>query len=112
MNTSIPKVFHKYKNRIVVPWCAITGYKLKSFKKGAIIETSDKTFCKIIWMEEVHIGSAKAINLISEIYGVPISKFINEWYKRMPNMSSMWFLDLTLKEVKYVDTEGIPTEDN
>jgi hypothetical protein len=105
------KVHHAYRDRIFVPWCAIAGYTPGSLKKGCIITLSDGVDAKIRTMQELHIASSEGIMLAQELYGINVMKFIREWYNRIPELSSMWFVDLQLRkliQIDHADTEGIP----
>lgn len=109
MSTSIPKVSHRFQTRMLVPWAAMSGYNPLDLKKGNIITTSDGSTCKIERMEEIHIMSNEALTIVQSLYKIGQVQFMREWYDRLPDISSMWFLDLTVKKVKVdVDTEGIP----
>jgi hypothetical protein len=77
-----------------------------------MVETSDSKTCKIERFEEIHIMSNEALVIVQDLYKIGAVQFMREWYDRMPDISSMWFVCLTLKEVKDVDTEGLPAEDN
>jgi hypothetical protein len=105
------KIHHAYRDRIFVPWCAIAGYGPGLLKKGQVVTLSDGTDAIIRTMHELHIASSEGIRLAQELYGINAMQFIREWYNRIPELSSMWFVDLQLRkpiQVDHADTEGIP----
>ena len=121
MNTSQQihtiRVSHQYKDRILVPWAAISGYGPELIKKGQTVTMADGVTAKIKTVQELHIASTECVSLIRELYDISSNVFLHAWYERIPDMSSMWFLDLQLKksfkmEQQDVDTTGISDEDN
>lgn len=46
-----------------------------------------------------------ALAVVRELYGVGQVQFMREWYDRMPDISSMWFVELELKKKEIQDEE-------
>lgn len=68
--------------------------------------SSDGILCQVTCIAELHVSSNEAIVLIADLYQIGSAQFMREWYDRMPDISSMWFLDLTLKKIKaHANTE-------
>ena len=101
----------------MIPWAAMSGDGPELIKKGQVVIMSDGVTAQIRTVQELHIADAECITLIRELYGIESSVFMRAWYERIPDMSSMWFLDLQLKKIlkieqQDVDATGISDEND
>jgi len=113
----IHKIEHRFNDEIVVPWVAITDNLdfMSSKTKTPKAITADGINVNVTMRREIHILSKEASFLIWRLYSISPDVFLQKWYNRFPEMVSLGFLHLKLKERKEDEstkTEGISTEDN
>lgn len=107
------KIQHQFKPLIYVPWCAISGNIAFMADTKAEVEMSDGVSCIVKGWKEIHILSVEAADNVASLYKTQIVPFIREWYKRMPMMDSMYFVEIKLEKYEEpVAAEVIPAEVN
>lgn len=107
------KIQHQFKPLIFVPWCAVSQNVKFMYDTGAIVETSDGIQCKVASWKEIHILTPEAADHVAALYKTQIVPFIREWYKRMPMMDSMYFVEIKLEKYEEpVTIEVVPAEAN
>ena len=90
-------VNHKFKERMILPFVAITSNVNFVMSKGDhYITTADKIRCKVVNWNEKHICELE--EEIQKLYGIDAWSFVKRWYKSAPQMDSMHFLVLDLKK--------------
>lgn len=88
-------VNHKFKERMILPFVAITSNVNFVMSKGDhYITTADKIRCKVVSWSEKHICDLE--EEIQKLYGIDAWSFVKRWYKSAPQMDSMHFLVLNL----------------
>lgn len=114
MNYDIP---HAFKPKIFVPWAAIPGNIAFMSDKGSTVTTSDGFVCAVKKWKEVHILSQDAVNAVSDLYRAQVMPFLRQWFARIPQMDTMWFVMIELKKLEIdetaaTDASALPGEDN
>ena len=103
------KIQHQFKPLIFVPWCAVSGNIAFMADAHAVVETSDGIQCTVKSWSEIHILSVEAADNVAALYKTQIVPFIREWYKRMPQMDSMYFVEIKLEKYEEpVTIEVVP----
>ena len=104
MNNATPievRVDHKYKDEMIVPYCAIDNNIAFLLCKGArYLDTKDGVKAKVLSAEERNICDIEAD--VQRLYGKDAWSFIKIWHKYNPNTSSLFFVHLKLQKVEAV----------
>lgn len=96
-NITEHRVFHRFKERIIIPYIGIDRNVDFVFSKGEhYITTADNIRCKVINWSEKHICELE--DEIRKVYNLDAWAFIKKWHKACPYMDSMHFLILDLKK--------------
>lgn len=90
-------ISHKFSDTILVPYKAITNSY--DICKGDFCEMQDGVKAEIIGIEHVHMASAEASKLSSEMYNLSAWALMNQWYIRGVRFDSVYFVILTLKKI-------------
>ena len=90
-------VNHKFKERMILPFVAVTSNIDLVMNKGDhYITTADNIRCKVVNWSEKHICELE--EEIHKLYGIDAWSFVKRWYKSAPQMGSMYFLVIDLKK--------------
>ena len=89
---------HKYKDRVIVPYVAITNNISFMMTKGnRYIITSDNIKCRVVELQEIHICELES--LVNELYKMDCWSFIKRWYETKKWMESMHFVYIKLEAI-------------
>ena len=99
MNNTNPielRIDHKFKEEMIVPYCAIDNNIAFLLCKGErFLDTSDGVRAKVISADEKHICDLEQD--VFRLYGKDAWSFIKIWHKYNKNSSSLLFLHLKLQ---------------
>ena len=118
----IYKIAHAFQPEIFVPWCSIgRNIQFGKEQQGQPIQLSDGSQAEVISTREVHILSPEADSTAHRLYGISAMLLLTEWYKRLPIIATMFFVNIRLKKYEAkpdataisaeVDTSGTPESD-
>ena len=97
-NPTEHNVLHKFKETMIVPYCAVTSNVSLVMSKGDhYVTTADGIHCKVMSWEEKHICELE--DKIRELYNINTWDYVKKWFKATKGcMDSMHFLILKLKK--------------
>ena len=101
--SELSKMKHNFQAEVFIPWCAISRNISFMLTKNSILESADGVKCQVKKMEEIHVLSSEAAGIIRRLYMLNPWQFLELWYKKCPDMSSMDFLWINMKEYKDVN---------
>lgn len=108
---------HTFKKEVYIPWAAISDNISLLYTDKKQVQTSDGVICDVRKMEEIHILSVEAVDLIQRLYHLSPWQYLQRWYVVLPSMSSMGFIYMKLEQIKNhetdrTETQTLPIEDN
>jgi hypothetical protein len=108
----IYKISHSFQPEILVPWCAIEkNIDFMKSQNGQPVQMSNGIGAEIISVREIHILSEEASSISIRLYEISSIALLIEWYKRLPIMTDLFFVNIKLKKYEAKpDTEVVSTE--
>lgn len=102
---------HKFQHEMFIPWGAINDQDSFITEEKPIVTTCDDIKAKVLVKSELHILSNEAKKIIWRLYGLSTDKYLAMWYSKIPEMYSMYFVQLKLEKIENDTTTGIPAKD-
>ena len=116
----IYKISHTFKPEIFLPWAGIMhNIDFMRTQDGQPVQLSDGSQAEVVSINEIHILSPEADMLSHRLYGISAITLLTEWYKRLPIISTMFFVNIKLKKYEAptisestTDASPLPEQDN
>lgn len=109
----IYKISHTFAPEIFVPWISIgrNPYFTRTQENQPVI-MSDGKQAEVILVREIHILSEEAQMLSLRLYQVSAIVLMQEWYKRNPCMTDLFFCNIKLRKYEVKPDATAISEDD
>lgn len=94
----IHKIQHTYSEEIFLPWAAMSDNIDFILNGGGQVETTDGVIADVVEKKGIHVLSQQGLGLIVRLYNIQTITFLQRWYERKKEITSLEFLYLKLKK--------------
>lgn len=90
---------HSFKKEIIIPIAALYNnfdFFYNTKEEFKLVKTSDGYICVVKKYKLIHICQLE--EKIRQLYNMDMYSYIKKWYNACPQMDSMMFIEMELKE--------------